>query len=275
MSKEAKRISVLGCGWLGFAAAKSFVAKGMQVHGSTTTPEKLPELEAAGIEPFLLKVSDKIDAPQLIQQSFFSNPLLLLNIPPGRRNPNVEEDHLRQIKTIIETAEKYGTKRVIFISSTGVYGDENRSVTEEDEPNPTRPSGKALVKVENYLKTRKDLKITVLRLAGLMGGNRKPGRFFAGKKDVSGGTARVNMVHRRDCIKVINAVIEQDVWGETFNVCADEHPTKKEFYTQKAAEEGFEIPTFKEEEQTDWKVVSNEKVRRVLGVKFGGLTVDG
>ncbi|MGK0363295.1 MAG: nucleoside-diphosphate-sugar epimerase [Saprospiraceae bacterium] len=271
MNDNNLSISIMGCGWLGLEVGKFLTMRGFIVNGSTTSEDKLPILKEAGIEPFLLKVNEKIDASESSLQSFFSSSILLLNFPPGRRNPNVFADHPKQIQAVIEMAKKYGTEKVIFISSTGVYGDENKVMYETDALHPLRSSGKALVEVEKYLKEGSSLKINILRLAGLIGGERKAGRFFAGKTDVKGGNARVNMVWRTDCIKVIHEIIRQDIWGEVFNVCADEHPLKKDFYVRKAIEEGFEPPVFSEDAEINFKIVSNEKVKRVLGVKFLGI----
>lgn len=268
MSTKKSSISIMGCGWLGLEVGKFLIAKGFKIKGSTTTEDKLSVLREVGIEPFLLEVNDKFESSEDKLKSFFSSSVLLLNIPPGRGNPNVIEDHLKQVQVVMETAKKYGTEKVIFISSTGVYGDENKVMVETDALNPTRASGKALVEIENYLKKEKVLKINILRFAGLIGGERKAGRFFAGKTDIREGNARVNMVWRKDCIHVIEQIIEQDIWGEVFNVCADEHPLKKDFYVRKAIEEGFEVPVFSEDAEADFKVVSNEKVKRVLGIDF-------
>ena len=274
MNKNKESISIMGCGWLGLEVGKFLVTKGFDVKGSTTSKEKIAILKEAKIEPFLLKINEEIEASIADLQSFFSSSILLLNIPPGRRNPNVIEEHPKQIQKVIELAKKYGTEKVIFISSTGVYGDENKVMTEMDELNPVRTSAKALVKIEQNLKAEKSLKINILRFAGLIGGERKAGRFFAGKKDIKGGNARVNMVWRQDCIQVIHAIIEQDIWGEIFNVCANEHPLKKDFYTQKAKEEGFELPIFSEDAEANFKIVSNEKVKRVLGVDFLSIQIN-
>ena len=43
------KISILGCGWLGFPLAKSLVEKGFSVKGSTTSENKLSILSTAGI----------------------------------------------------------------------------------------------------------------------------------------------------------------------------------------------------------------------------------
>jgi nucleoside-diphosphate-sugar epimerase len=258
----------MGCGWLGLETAFFLTKKGFKVKGSTTSEDKLPILKEANIEPFLLKVNEEANSSEANLKSFFSSPILLLNIPPGRRNPNVIEDHSKQIQIVIEMAKKYGTEKVIFISSTGVYGDENKLMSETEALNPSRSSGKALVEVEKYLRGEKKLKINILRFAGLIGGERKAGRFFAGKTDIKGGNARVNMVWRSDCIQVIYEIIRQDIWGEIFNVCANEHPFKKDFYVQKAKEEGFDVPIFSDDAEANFKIVSNEKVKRVLGVDF-------
>lgn len=268
MNENNSSISIMGCGWLGFETGKFLVSQNFKVKGSTTSEEKLPLLEEAGIESYLLKANEKIDAPISSLKSFFSSSILLVNIPPGRRNPNVIEDHPKQIQSIIDMAKKYGVEKIIFISSTGVYGDENRVMSETDALRPVRSSGKALVIVEKILKEEKSLKINILRLAGLIGGERKAGRFFAGRKDIKGGNARVNMVWRIDCIQVIYEIIRQNIWGEVFNVCADEHPFKKDFYVRKAKEEGFELPVFSEDAEANFKIVSNEKVKRILGVNF-------
>ena len=81
----------------------------------------------------------------------------------------------------------------------------------------------------------------------------------------------MNMVWRTDCIQLIYELIRQDIWGETFNICADEHPLKKDFYVRKAIEEGFEPPVFSEDTEANFKIISNEKVKRVLGFEFLGI----
>lgn len=269
MSEKNLHISIMGCGWLGLETGKFLKEQGFKVKGSTTSEDKLSILEKVGIEAFLIEVDEKFNAPESVLKEFFSSSILLLNIPPGRKNPNVIEEHPKQIELIVNMAKKQGVEKIIFISSTGVYGDENKIMLETDTLNPTRSSGKALVKVEKLLNAEKSLKINILRFAGLIGGERKAGRFFAGKTDIKGGNARVNMVWRKDCIQVIHEIIRQDTWGETFNVCADEHPLKKDFYVRKAKEEGFEVPVFSEDAAADFKIVSNEKVKRMLGLEFG------
>lgn len=259
-------ISILGAGWLGFPLGAHLVEVGYIVKGSTTQKEKLEQLRKAGIAPFEVKVEEHVRGPHL--KAFFDCDVLILNIPPGRRQPKVEEYHPRQIRAVYEAAVAGGVKRLLFISSTGVYSDVNRVVTEADQPDPSRASGKALAKVEAFLRAQTAVEVTILRMAGLVGGERKAGHFLAGKKDVSNPAAAVNLVHRDDCIGVIQSVIEQHKWGEVYNVSADEHPSRRDFYVAQAQKENLEPPTFKEDGSTSFKIISNEKVKAELGYEF-------
>ncbi|MEL6925735.1 MAG: SDR family NAD(P)-dependent oxidoreductase, partial [Bacteroidota bacterium] len=115
----------------------------------------------------------------------------------------------------------------------------------------------------------KNIKSTVLRMAGLAGGTRKPGRFLAGKKELKNGSAPINLVHQVDCVAIAAGVIARGLWNETYNVVADEHPTRAIFYTYQALKEDLEPPTFvKEDTEPNYKIVSNEKIKSALNYQL-------
>ncbi|MEM6317143.1 MAG: SDR family oxidoreductase [Bacteroidota bacterium] len=260
-------ISIIGCGWLGLPLGKRLVDMGHIVKGSTTTAKKLAILHQHGIDPFLIEVHRKIKGNNL--QHFFNSGILIINIPPGRKRKDVARSHPQQIAAIIERGLLNGVRKVLFISSTSIYGNVNRVVTEADEPNPETASGEALVKVEEMLLRQPDLETTIIRFGGLVGEDRPAGRFLAGKTDVANGDAPVNMIHRADCIGVLSQIIAQNHWGYLYNVCATEHPTRREFYTQQAKKQGFEPPIFSEEKAlVGYKEVSNYKIREDFGYQF-------
>ena len=260
-------ISVLGCGWLGLPLAKKLVEMGHIVKGSTTTAQKLALLHKHKIDPFLIEVHRKIKGNNL--QHFFKSGILIVNIPPGRKRKDVARSHPQQIAAIIERGLLHGMKKVLFISSTSVYGNVNRLVTESDEPRPESASGEALVKAEEMLLAQEDFETTIVRFGGLVGEDRKAGRFLAGKKDVKNGDAPVNMIHQADCVAILSQIIAQDCWGTIFNACADEHPTRKAFYTAQAKKQGFEAPVFsKKEALVGYKEVSNYKLKQTLSYEF-------
>jgi len=258
-------ISILGCGWLGFPLGIHLVNNGYAVKGSTRSPQKLAAFHEHKIRPFIIEVNKFIKGANI--NLFFQSDILIISIPPGRKRRDVARSHPRQIKAISEIASLQGIRKIIYISSTSVYGNPNRLVTEADEPNPVTASAEALVTAEQMLLQHAAFKTTVLRLGGLVGLERPAGRFLAGKKDVANGSAPVNMLHQEDAIPIIRAIVEQKKWGEIYNVCSDEHPTRKEFYTQQSKKQGFEVPTFLEE-LTTYKKVSNDKVKKELNYTF-------
>ena len=54
-----QNISILGCGWLGLELAKTLIAKDYSVKGSTTSTHKINSFKAAGITPFIIKLSEQ------------------------------------------------------------------------------------------------------------------------------------------------------------------------------------------------------------------------
>ena len=80
--------------------------------------------------------------------------------------------------------------------------------------------------------------------------------------------ARVNLIHRDDCIAIIVQIILQDIWGGDFNACADTHPTKTEFYTQAAVTTGYPVPTFEHSTSPSFKIISNRKLKNLLHYEF-------
>lgn len=266
-------ISIVGCGWLGLPLSEFLMQKSIHIKGSTTTPTKLITLEDKGIQPFLLDLrsitlseSDSLHDNALSE--FFRTDILYINIPPDRRNPNILQDYPAWINFLAKKCEVFKIKKVIFVGSTGVYPNFNRIVTEETTPSSETNSQKAIVIAEQILQENKNFETTILRLAGLVGKNRIPARWFAGKKNVTGKNTPVNLVHLEDCIGVSYAVIKNDVFGETFNICADEHPTKEEFYTHQAKKYNLGVPTFSDKLGHTFKIVSNEKSKVVLNYKY-------
>ena len=258
-------ISILGAGWLGLPLGKKLAAEGFSVKGSTTSKEKTSRLEAQGLVPYVFSLE-----PQGIQgepRDFFQTDLLFLNIPPGRKDPHVRSHFPQKIQALLEKLPFTSSLKCIFVSSTSVYGNKQGIVTESTEVSPTTNSGAALVEAEELIRSHIP-QTSILRMGGLAGNKRHPGRFLAGRTGLMGGNAPVNLIHLEDCIGIIQALIRQEVWGETFNCVADKHPSKASYYVQAAKALGLEPPQFLTEEEEGGKRVSNRKVKEVLSYSF-------
>lgn len=259
----SKQISILGCGWLGLPLAKFLVEKNFKVNGSTTNPSKLDFLHNKGIKSFLINLNPGLNNAG----KFFNAETLIINIPPPRVDNKVEY-HRKQIEAVLNEVKKSALKNVIFVSSTSVYGNPDKIITEESELNPESDSGKALVEAESLLTSQKNINVTVLRFGGLIGYERNPGKFLAGRKDLKDGTAPVNLIHRDDCISIIYNIIIQNIWGEIFNACMPVHPTKKEFYSAAARKLDLILPQFSEDSASKGKEIDPKKLIGMLNYKF-------
>ncbi len=247
-----KTISILGSGWLGLPLAGHLVLKGNHVKASKTSERQLAELAAISVEPFIIDISRLSSNIQ----TFLKANILIINVP----SKNADD-----FATLIQEIEQSEIKEVIFVSSTSVYEDNNKTVTESDG---VESKQSPLVTIENLFRKSSKFKTTIVRFGGLIGYSRNPGKFFIDGRPVHNPDSNVNLIHRDDCIEIISRIIEQGVWGETFNCCADTHPTKKEFYTQAAESIGAAAPVFVDSDIKTFKIISNQKVKHFLNYEF-------
>ncbi|MGO4817253.1 NAD-dependent epimerase/dehydratase family protein [Flavobacterium sp. W22_SRS_FP1] len=261
-----KQISILGCGWLGLPLAKALVQNGFSIHGSTTSTEKLTTLKKLKIQPFLIALeSNKVVGA--IEDFLQESKILIIDIPPKLRG-NHKEDFIGKIQLLVPYIEKSNIKNVLFISSTSVYGDRNDKVTEETDLNPDSESGKQLAIVEKLLQTNTSFKTTVLRFGGLIGEDRHPVCFLAGRKNLENPEAPINLIHQDDCISIILKILETKTWGDTFNAATPFHPSRSVYYTQKAIELNLAPPTFNYDNPSVGKTILSDKLKRVLSYTF-------
>ena len=260
------QISILGCGWLGFPLAKSMLKNGLTIKGSTTSNDKLAVLEDAGIIPFKIALSAyKIEGD--FESFLKESEILIIDIPPKLRKAD-SESFVAKIQNLIPLIEKSSVKNIIFISSTSVYGEENTVVTEATPTNPDTESGKQLIITEKLLQTNNHFKTTVVRFGGLIGEDRNPVHSFAGKVNLENPNKPINFIHQQDCIGIILKIIETKNWNETFNAVAPFHPTRKEYYTQKAIELNLFPPEFVEDKSSNGKIILSAKVQQILKYNF-------
>jgi nucleoside-diphosphate-sugar epimerase len=251
-------ISILGCGWLGLPLLKSLVADGHYVNGSSRNPETLTSIEAAGGHAF------HTDLPDQISRGFFGGMFstLIITLPPRGRSLGEEATaHYLECLKAIPLVHTRSPPRVIFTSSTGIYGNTPGMITETTPPRPITHSGRAVVAAENWLESTAST-YSVLRLAGLVSPNRHPGRFYGGSnRSISQADAPINLVHRDDVIAAIHLLLKKG-WqrGDVYNVCSQTHPIKGDFYTAAAHSLGLEIKGI-EPGGADGKIISSQKLR--------------
>lgn len=250
-----KKISILGCGWLGLPLAIDLIYKGFKVNGSTTSISKLDMLKANSIAPFLVQLGETTTNHL---HEFLKSDLLIINIPPGRNKENVS-DYSTKMKNLAESISNSSIKKIIFISSTSVYDECNNLVDEETDSLSDSDSGSRMIDAEETFKNLTNIDTTIIRMAGLVGPNRHPGRFFAGKENIPDGLAPVNLIHLEDCIGIIEHVITHNLWNQTFNGAAPTHPHKMDFYDL-ASQQLYGKEAKFISEKGNYKIVDSSKI---------------
>lgn len=259
-------IALAGLGWLGLPLAAQLKELGYTVKGSVTSGTKQQELSSYGIDVYKVEIAEDEIRGEIY--SFLENSeILIILIPPGLRR-NTGHNHALRMAQLLDAVEKSSIKKVILISSTGVYDDSQGHVTEADIPKPEDTKGKQLVEVEHIFFKSSAIETTVIRFGGLYGGSRNPVKYLAGRTGLNNGDAPVNMIHRQDCIGVILGVIYKNAFGHIINAVNPEHPSKKEYYTKQALKLGLEAPHYEKDDTAVYKQIDSVNLKPLLGYTF-------
>lgn len=238
----------MGCGWLGLPLAQLLVEKGYFVRGTTTSKAKLSLLKEGGIEPFLILLGENSVEGELLP--FLEGlEVLVVNVPPSLRGANTSNYFLK-MKSLHEQITSAGVSRVIFVSSTSIYGKVNGRITEITPPNPDSESGKQLLQAEDLFRGDRKLKTAIVRFGGLIGPGRHPVRYLSGRKDLKNGQHPVNLIHLDDCLALLTAILEQGWWDSVINGVHPEHPLKEDYYRTEAEKMGLELPEYSQDSES-------------------------
>ena len=248
-------VAVVGCGWLGMALAQNLLDAGYIVYGTTTRSEKLPALRAIGVRAEVLRLSPK-PLTALEERPAEPNPdaldvwradQLVLNVPPGRTPASRAAYPKQVLAAVLAYRRAQPAGRIVFCSSTSVYGDAKGEVFAHTPLRSESPRAVCMAMAESQIRSQSQRPHVILRLGGLYGGERHPGRTLAGRKDIPNGDAPTNLVSRERVIERIREHLDAPFWAvpsRVQNVVDGTHPTKRELYEGYAQEHGLDAPTF-------------------------------
>ena len=230
-----KNITILGLGWLGLPLAKSLIKKGINVIGTSTSNDKIESINASenlnAIEWVL-----ETDIPKNLIEKSLKADICIIAIPASHVFKNLE--------TVIDFLQKLAdSTEIILISSTGVYPEKLALASENyqfDEIELTNSN----VQIEQKIASSISQRLTILRLAGLIGPKRHPIKQLQGRIDIPNGDSPVNLVHLNDVISFIELLIIEQKFGDIVNVCYPSHPSREEYYKSAADFFQFSKPTF-------------------------------
>ena len=254
------KIAVLGFGWLGLPLGKSLLKAGHEVVGTTTSEEKASRLKQEGLNAVRMDLAE--DLSHFSKEIFGNTQIAVLNFPPAREKDTTRE-YGRQ--ALAAAALFPADTRFIFVSSTGIYPNDFSPATEAGFDRSKFAETDSIAFAEEALHLALGERLTIVRMAGLIGGDRHIGKYFAGKTGIPNGDTPVNLIYQTDCVRLIERIIEKDCWGEVFNGCASGHPSRRDYYTFSCEKFGLEKPEFPEEANpVIGKMIDNTKSKQVL-----------
>ena len=230
MTVSDNKMVVLGAGWLGQALCIKAKELAWQVQGTHRSREHEHHFQRQ-----FAFAGDELVHDVSLEEAWW-----VCAIPPRSRSS--ESNYLATLQAGLELAKQLNCKGFILCSSTGVYPTDNGHYDESTTINCQSARQQQLFDAEQLVLNAGG---KVLRLAGLVGPGRDPGKFVAGKELSSSSQQVVNMVHQQDVIAAIFSVLEN--WSSAssiYNVVNPSHPTKADYYQQKCAEQGNQPPTF-------------------------------
>ena len=233
---------VVGCGYLGLRVAKRWFAAGDSVFALTRSQTRAAGLRAQGISPIVGDITLPASLDNLPE---VDTVLFAVGMDRSRYSDIrlVYVDGLRHIIHRISPA----TKHLIYISSTGVYGDfGGQWVDENSETEPVREGGKACLEAERLIAASQFAdRSTILRFAGIYGPDRVPTRDLILSKNWKKLSAAgyLNLIQVDDGARLVTHVADQPPTGETFLVSDGQPSLRKEYYEFIAQQFGIdEIP---------------------------------
>jgi len=253
---------VLGGGWLGLPLTQYLAAEGYQVQVSRTTTAGAQAVRALGLQAFEVNLTE---AP-LPAGPFWQVPTMLITVPPQPGQPAAAQ--VAQYQRLAERLRDSGVRHVLYVSSTSVYAETNDVVTEATPTAPQKPGGQVVQALEQVLQQEPAFQTTVLRFGGLIGYDRLPTDAAAIGRRSRAADTPMNVIHRDDCVRIIAEIVRLGAWGEVFNACADEHPTRRDYYAAAAAARGFALPDMGPVQAQPYKVVSSDKLKAALSYQF-------
>lgn len=237
---------VFGCGYLGERVARRWLEAGDRVAVVTRNATRAEDFCSSGFDPIVADVC----VPESLAQLPAADTVLFAVGYDRARDRSIEEVYASGVANVL-SALREPKGQLIYISSTGVYGDAEGGWVDELTPcNPQRAGGRASLEAERAVRAAGDLFAngsTVLRLAGIYGPNRVPflDKLRAGDPIPAPANGHLNLIHVDDAAEIVIAVADYPGPCEPVMCVSDgAPPVRGDYYREAARLIGAPEPTF-------------------------------
>lgn len=219
---------IFGCGYLGQRVANLWSERG-DVLAVTRTVERGRELAEANVLPIIGDVVARMQLP--LPQGIRTVLFALGN--DGNRGRSVHEVFVGGLSHALDSLSPT-VEKLIYISSTGVYGQVDGETVDEESPcRPLREGGRACLAAEEALRRSSFAKkAIILRLAGIYGPGRIPrSKDLAQNKPIDApANGWLNLIHVDDAARIIVLAARKLSPPRTFVVSDGRPVQRREYY---------------------------------------------
>ena len=265
---------IIGCGYLGFRVAKIWRQQGHSVTALTRKPERADWFAEQGITGIVGDVTQPDSLDDLPAAD-----IVLVAVGMDRSMySDIELVYVTGLQNVLSKLPER-PRHLIYVSSTGVYGDFGGDwVDEESSTQPLRPGGEACLKAERLIRDSELGGLaTILRFAGIYGPDRVPTkqRIVDGDWKKLSSAGFLNLIHVDDGAKIVDQVSKTQPAGETYLVGDGNPVLRHDYYSYIAECLGVEqIPWTETEVDAKTarsgsnKRISNKKLVEQFGIQF-------
>lgn len=210
------KLLILGGGFTGVAVAHRALSRGAEVVATTRSEARAESLRALGVTPL---VAPKLDAHALAPH-LGAETHVVVTFPPGDAQHGSLDAELAD--SITKARENKGIGAVVYVSSTGVYGNASGRVDEITAVDPEAARAAPRLDAEAAWKKAG---ATIVRAPGIYGPGRGMHlRLARGEiHSIDGGTNSISRIHVADLAAALLALLALSSRGETF-VIGDHEP---------------------------------------------------
>jgi nucleoside-diphosphate-sugar epimerase len=224
---------IFGCGYLGRRVARQWLQAGHEVYAATRSLARAKEFAEQGLRPI---VADLGKPDSLAELPCCETVLFAVGFDRAS-GQSIEEVYVGGLARAL-AALSSGCGRIIYISSTGVYSQDNGGWVNEDSPaEPRRAGGRACLAAEKLLAGHPlGGRAVVLRLAGLYGPGRIPRRddVAAGRPLAAPSEGYLNLIHVDDAAATVLAAEQCQTLPRLFVVSDGRPVVRGEYFAELA-----------------------------------------
>ncbi len=256
-------VAVLGCGYVGLELARGLLADGHEVVGIRRSQDGLRAVEEIGAEAVQADVTDADSLASIPDVDV----LVYAVSADGRDSSAARAAYVDGLRTTLDLfAERNSPpERIVYTSSTGVYGDRDGAWVDESTPLEARTEREEiLAEAERVAREDRGWDWTITRFSGLYGPDRyRLERYLEGPVS----DRYLNMIHRDDAAGTIRFLLDTGNGRNEVVLVTDDEPVRKPVLADWLADEcGVSHPQRAEptsERARASKRCSNEKLREM------------